>query len=319
MMNLNGKRVLVAGACGFIGANLVRRLISSGAEVHGITRPSTDLWRVKENFPSFQLYRVDLNDAEALMMTVRSIKPEHVFHLASPGGHPSTVKDCQEFLKTNLLGTSNLLEALERVALERLIYLGSSLEYGVRTQPLKETDPLNPSTFRGVAKAAATLLCQKFARATTCSLLVIRPFSVYGYWEAPNRLIPKVIHAVLHNEEIELTVPGYRRDYIFIEDLIDACILAVQMEQLNCEIVNVGSGEQRSNEEVVAEVQQIVGTKITVKMGSYPSSPSDTSYWVADRSYANKLLGWEPRHTLQAGLKKTIDWFRKHPEYLRKG
>lgn len=311
MDTLRGRRVLVTGAAGFIGANLVRDLARQGAEVHAVVRASTDLWRIADILPNLHLHRVDLIDREGLKSTVRRIPPEVIFHLTAHGVSPLH-KDSSEVLGTNVLGTVNLLEATAPLDYHRLVHFGSSLEYGPKNTRMSESDLLEPVTFFGATKAAATLICQQFARAHRRPVVVLRPFSVYGYWEAPTRLVPTAILAILRNQEISLTSPGYRRDLIFVEDVVEACLLAVQADNAACEIINIGTGQQWANEKVVEMVEAIGGRKARVRVGEYPPRPSDTHHWVADIRKAKRLLGWEPRHTLRSGLEKTVSWFRLH-------
>lgn len=312
MDDLRAKRVLVTGAAGFVGANLTRELVGRGAQVHALVKPSTDLWRIAEVIPRLTLHRGDLTDREELSRIIHRIRPEIIFHLAATGGHPCGQQDRERALWTNVLGTANLLAATAPVDYQCFVHFGSSLEYGAKQEPLKESDRLEPFTFRGVAKAAATLLCQQFARANHRPVAVLRPFSVYGYWETPTRFIPTAIKAALSNQEIALTASGYRHDFIFVADVVEACLLALKAEKIAGEIINVGSGQQWSNEEVIDVIQALCGQRIQVRVGEYLGSPSDTTHWVADIQKAKQLLGWEPRHTLQSGLEKTISWFRLH-------
>lgn len=312
--DLQHTRVLVTGAAGFVGANLAAELLRRGAEVHALVRAHTNLWRIEEIIPQLTLHHVDLTHSEALQRTVDRVRPELIFHLAAGSRYPSQRQDREETLKTNVLGTANLLEAVAPLDFHRFVHVGSSLEYGARNKPLKESDLLEPTTLSSVAKAAATLLCQQFARANRRPVVALRLFSVYGYWEGPMRLIPTALYAALRNEEIALTAPGYRRDLIFAEDVVEACLRAVQAEEVSGEIINVGSGRQWSNEEVVDMVQAVSGKKLMIRVGAYPARPFDTNYWVADIRKAKKSLGWEPHHSLREGLEKTISWFRRHQD-----
>jgi nucleoside-diphosphate-sugar epimerase len=255
---------------------------------------------------------VDLTDREQLQRDVTEIRPDIVFNLAMPGGHPSQGREQEDFLKTSILGTANLLEAVTTMDFQRFVHIGSFLEYGAKNKPLQESDCLEPSTFRGVAKAAATLLCQQIVQANRLPIVVLRPFSVYGYWEAPTRLVPTAIRAALYNQEIALTAPAYRHDWIFVEDMVEVCLLSLQSEEVAGEIINVGSGQQWSNEEVVEMVQAVSGQVVRVRVGDYPARPPDTTYSVADIWKAKRLLGWEPRYSLRSGLGKTVAWFRQH-------
>jgi nucleoside-diphosphate-sugar epimerase len=212
-------------------------------------------------------------------------------------------------LRAVVLGTSNLLEAIGSLAYRRFVHVGSSLEYGPRARPLTETDALRPTTFRGVTKAAAALLCQQAAVSDERPIVVVRPFSVYGYWER-GRLVPTAILSALRGRPMSLTTPGYRRDLVFVEDVVEACLRAGEADDIVGETINVGSGEQWSNEEVVEAVQALSGTRIPLSIGAHAASCSDTGHWVADIRRAKELLGWEPEHTLTQGLEKTIAWFR---------
>ncbi len=311
--DLRGRRVLVTGAGGFVGANLTRELLQRGADVHALVRPSTRLWRVAEIIPRLTLHLVDLSHREEIEKTVIAARPKVIFHLARDRGDRSK-QDRFETLGLNILGTANLLEATASLDYERFVYTGSLLEYGVRKEPLKESDLLEPLTVYGVTKAAETLLCQQFARAHRRPVVVLRPVTVYGPWEAPTRLVPTAIRAALCNQEITLTVPGYRRDWLFVGDLVEACLLTLQAKNVAGEIINIGSGQQWANEEVVQMVETVSGERVKVRVGEYPPRPFDTSHWVADIRKAKSLLGWEPQHSLRSGLEKTIAWFRLHQD-----
>jgi nucleoside-diphosphate-sugar epimerase len=307
--SLQGKRILVTGAAGFVGANLAEGLVRRNAEVHALVRPGSKLWRLAEIAPRLDVHPVELTNREELRVIIDEVRPEIVFHLAVRRAHLSE-EDRLETLQTNIMGTLNLLEAVAPLDYQRFVHVGGSLEYGARERPLEESFHLEPSTFYGATKAAATLLCQQFAHANQQPVVVLRLFSVYGYWEGPTRLVPTAIMAALRDQEISLTPPGYRRDLVFVEDVVEACLLCLQTEGIAGEVINVGTGQQWSNEEIIEMVQAVSGRKIKARVGEYPQRPWDTHYWVADNRKARQLLGWEPRHSLRYGLEKTIAWFR---------
>lgn len=313
MTRWDGRCVLVTGAAGFIGANLTRGLFHRGARVHAVVRATTELWRIEEILSSIAVHTLDLTDACGVDRIIEEIRPEVIYHLAASGGHPRNREGREQMLRAVVQGTANLLEATAALPGLRFVHVGSSLEYGPRATPLVETDALRPTTFRGAAKAAATLLCQQAVRSHGHPIVVLRPFSVYGYWER-GRLIPTAILAALRGRPLSLTSPGYRRDLVFVEDVVEACVDAVERDSAVGEIVNVGSGEQWSNEEVVDTVQALCGVRVPVRVGAHPASCSDTDHWVADIRKAKELLGWKPRHTLRQGLKRTIAWFRLNAE-----
>ncbi|MFO1518674.1 MAG: NAD(P)-dependent oxidoreductase [bacterium] len=315
MALLKGKRVMVTGAAGFIGANLVRRLLLSGAEVHALLRPTSRLWRVEDLFPSLRRHSVDLADFSTLKETVRAVKPEIIFHLATESGHPATESERDAALKSNLLGTAYLLESVEPIPYEHFIHFGSSLEYGPKNHALRETDLPEPVTYRGATKAAAALLCRQFACAGNRPMAILRPFSVYGCWEGPKRFIPTALAASLQGREISLTAPDLRHDFIFVEDVLDACFLALEKPDLRGDIFNIGSGRQVTNKEVIEIIEKIAHQKIKVSVKCYPTRLHDTDFWLADIQKAKTILNWSPRYSLEEGLQKTLSWLERHPSF----
>jgi nucleoside-diphosphate-sugar epimerase len=278
--------ILVTGAAGFLGSHLVRALAESGAEVHGPVREEADL-----------------RDADAVRAIVETVRPRVVFHLAAGPGHPGDAASRTAFLADTLRGTGNLLAALRAVGVGRLVHAGSSLEYGPRARPMREADPVAPTTFRGLGKAAQTLLVLRSGLPAT----VVRPFSVYGPGEAPHRLVPTAVSAALRGEPIRLTRPGIARDFVYVEDVVDALVRAAAAPGVVGEIVNAGTGVQTTNEELVARLGALLGRELDVRPGEFEARPWDTGTWVADTAKAERLLGFTARHSLDAGLAKTVD------------
>ena len=202
-----------------------------------------------------------------------------------------------------MLGTANLLEALRSLESVRLVHAGSSLEYGPRSTPMRETDPLAPITFRGAAKAAATLLVLQSGVPAT----VVRPFSVYGPGEQPYRLVPSAVAAAQRGEPIRLTRPGIARDFVYVDDVVDALLRAAAVPEAIGEVVNAGTGTQTTNEELVARLEAVLGRQLDVRPGEHEARPWDTECWVADTAKAERLLGWTARYDLDAGLARMLD------------
>lgn len=307
MLELARSRVLVAGAAGFLGANIARALLGAAGEVHALVRPGTPRPRIA-GLRELVVHEADLLDAEAVGRAVAGARADLAVNLVSPGGHPETAAERSRLLAVNTLGTANLVEALAAAACVRLVHVGSSLEYGWKERPISEDDVLEPTTVRGAAKAAATHVC--LAWSSRLPVVVLRPFSVYGPWEPDARLVPTVVRAALRGEELRLTAPGYRRDFVYVGDFVEAVLLALTAPAgAEGEIVNVGSGRQAANEDVVAEVERLTGRELAVRTGAHPGRPPDTKFWVADVTKAKHLLGWEPRRTLADGLAATLEWF----------
>ena len=184
----------------------------------------------------------DLRDAEAVAGAVAAARPEVVLHLAAGAGHARDAAGRAAMVADTVLGTANLLEAVRRAEPRRLVHVGSGLEYGHAGRPLRETDPLRPVTFRGAVKGAATLLALELGSWTDVEVAVLRPFAVYGPWEQLPRFVPTVVTAALRGEPIRVTEGAAGRDYVYVGDVVEACLAAATAPAAAGEVVNVGSG-----------------------------------------------------------------------------
>lgn len=315
MKDLMKSPVLVTGATGFIGANLTRRLADQNVDVHVTIRKESDTWRIGDILKDIEYHTVDLTDTDSTKRLVSDVKPGAVFHCAVYGGYASQT-DIDKILRVNVGGTANLLNALSEVGCDCFINTDSSSEYGIKAGPMKETDPLEPVTVYGMSKATMTALCQAFGRTHGISNITLRPFSPYGPYDGGSRLISTVIMACLSSRDPKLSGPDAVRDFVFIDDVIDAYMLAAGMySDLKNEVVNIGSGRQYSVGEAAAEIIDLTSTDVSVQWGVVDNPRKEPGSWSADISHAERLLGWKPRHSLRDGLKKTIEWFRAHPAF----
>jgi nucleoside-diphosphate-sugar epimerase len=306
---LRGARVLVTGAGGFVGASLVPELLRCGVEVHALSRGATTPKRLAALWERIVLHSADVSDLPALAAVVDVVRPDFIFHLAVQRD-VSTTEGRAAAVSTNLVGTANLLETGSRIRYKRFVHLGSSLEYGPRDGAARESDTMSPTSFYGATKAGATILCRQAALARKWPIVVLRPYLLYGPWDSPHHLIPAAILASLNGSPLPLTRPGFRRDWIFVDDVVDACLRAASSDRADGEVINVGTGRQWTNEAVVARVEAVTGRRIDVRPGAYPPRPTDTSCWVADVRKAREILGWQPCHALEDGIRKTFAWMQ---------
>jgi nucleoside-diphosphate-sugar epimerase len=302
------KRVLVTGSSGFVGANLARRLISDGHDVHLLLRPNHEEWRLRDVESARHV--VDVTDAEGVKQVVRGVRPEWIFHLAAYGAYSSQT-GLLETVQTNLVGTANLVDAALSVGFEAFVNTGSSSEYGLKSHAAAETDLLEPNSDYALTKAAATMYCRNAARTYDVRLRTLRLYSVYGPWEEPARLIPTLIVYGLKGKLPKLADPDIARDYVHVEDACDAYLLAAADEKAeNGAIFNVGTGVQTSLAQVVQTAREVMPIKEKPAWGSMPNRKWDTTTWVADNRAISQTLGWKPRYQFQEGLEQVINWFR---------
>lgn len=309
--------VLLTGASGFIGANLARRLLQDNVEVHAMIRAQSDLWRLQGLLSHLHLHRVDLEDFETLEKLIQQISPSVIFHLAAHGVM-KTHRDRALILRSNIIGTYNLLTAAQQIDYQCLIHMGGSSEYGKKDRPMSENDQLQPTTFYGLSKACSTLLAEQFANEFNQPITILRAFSVYGPYESPTRLIPRAIDAALSGKSIHLTAPGLSRDYIHVDDVVDACLVACKKRHRG-EVFNIGTGTQTTNEQVIALIEKQMGRKISILDQLYPPHLSDHTHWVADPLKTEKLLNWKPKYSLEKGLRNTISHYESINQHCPSG
>ncbi len=306
---MEDRRVLVTGASGFLGANLVRKLIALGHSVTAAVRPTSNLWRLAGVLSSVRLVQVDLLEAENVRRIVQETQPEAIVHLAGSRGHPQTLQQRLDALQTSVIGTAAVLEAADCCDVRRFVHVGSSLEYRRQNRPLCETDPLEPDTYRGLSRLMASQLVQHEAAVRGINAVIVRPFSVYGPWEAPHRFIPTLIRAALAGDELPLTAHPAQHDWIHVEDVAELIALLLHAEVEPGEVFNAGTGVQWDNLAVVRLFERGSGLRVRIRAGAHPPSPADRPCWVADMTRCRERLGWQPRWRLGDGLRHALQWW----------
>ena len=244
---------------------------------------------------------VDLTDPVASAEAARRADPDVVFLLAAA----RVAATPAERLATTAVNASSgawLVDAMgDRCC--AVVRLGSSTEYGAAQGPMDERTPLQPCGFFGATKAAGSLVVAATASARGLRATVLRAFQVYGPGDHPARLVPSALRAARSGEVLPLTGPGMRRDWVYVDDVVEACMRAALADNLPAgQVLNVGTGRQVANEELVAMVERVSGRLVPVAAGAHPGRSWDTGSWVCDPSLAADLLGWEAKVTLEEGL-----------------
>jgi nucleoside-diphosphate-sugar epimerase len=288
-------RALVTGAGGFVGGHLCARLVADGWEVWGTVRPGAF------GPPGVQSLPVDLTDPVALLRAVRTAEPDVAFHLAAARAKASA-QERDVTAHVNAMSGLHLVEALPS-SCRSVVRVGSSTEYAEAAGPMTEQAPLQPRGFFGATKAAGSLLLAAAASERGLRSSVLRAFQVYGPRDHPGRLVPTVLRAAREGSELPLTAPGQRRDWVYVDDVVEACVRAALADDLPPgQVLNVGTGVQTANEELVAVAEQVTGWPIRTRVGAHPGRSWDAASWVADPSLARELLGWAPQVDLRDGL-----------------
>jgi nucleoside-diphosphate-sugar epimerase len=309
--NLSNHRFLITGATGFIGSNLCRYLVSHNCETHILIRKEARLWRIKDLVKQIHVHYSDLSDQQQLAKLLNKIQPTVIYHLAAYGAYPEQT-DRNLINQTNYFGTLNLLQASLNIPYELFVNTGSSSEYGFKHKPMSETDLTEPNSDYAVSKVAATLLCAHFAQQEKKPVVTLRPFSVYGPYEEPNRLVPNLMKALYLQKSIDLVSPQTARDFIFIDDVVNLYLAINKLAKNSGKYFNLGTGKQSTIKNMVQLTQQVSRKKLTCNWNNMPARSWDTNNWVANMSQTTELLNWQPKYSLAQGLKKTWKWYLQH-------
>jgi nucleoside-diphosphate-sugar epimerase len=269
---------------------------------------------VKDLLPKIKVHIDDLADAAKLAKLAGKIKPDIIFHLATYGAYP-TQNDGDLCIDTNLRGTWNLLKATAKIDYELLVNTGSSSEYGFKRAPMKENDYLEPASYYAVTKSSQTLLSSYFARENKKPVVTLRPFSVYGPYEEKSRFIMTLMKSIYLRQKMDLVAPDISRDWIYMDDMVDAYLLIDKLKKYRGEVFNIGTGTQSSIKEVVLLATEVIGQSTEFAWGKMKNRKWDSSYWVADITKAKKYLKWGPKIDLRQGLLLTWNWLRENAGY----
>src|SRR3989338_1371155 len=315
MTNPNSNvRTLVIGGAGAIGSNLVRRLAADGYRVAVFTLPGPDLIRMDQLKNQIEIIIGDLTVSDEIRQAIERIQPQIVYHLASSVWARVPGIGQQDHLKVSGLGTLYLMEALKDKPGTRVVFTGTAAVYGPG-EHFKEDAPIIPNTVFGACKAAASTLLQTYGRISGLSTVELRFFMPYGPWEHPHRLIPQTILSVFEKRDLPMTSGEQKRDPVYIDDVVEALVLAGTKEAASGSIFNIGSGEAIPVKDIVGQIFTLMNSPTKPLLGRIHMRQDEIMTMSADITAARKALDWEPRVTLAEGLKKTIAWWEQNRQF----
>ncbi|MGG0152546.1 NAD-dependent epimerase/dehydratase family protein [Bacillus mycoides] len=309
--SFKNKTFLITGGYGFIGSHLVRRLLHLQAKIVLFIRASSDSWRLKNILKNIETYEIDIRDKAQVQDAIKKINPDYIFHLAAYGVN-SAHTDYMHAIETNIIGTCNIIQAAKFVNCKKIINMGSSSEYGNKMEPIHENMLLTPVDIYGSTKAASTILAHQIASENNINLITLRPFGIFGEAEEPHKLFSYIILQVLQNKDVNLTLCNQLRDYCYIENIIDACILAIENTNVQNEIFNIGSGNIYPLKHYVELLFQHLNTHSRPNYGAISSRTNER--WIPEVNIQKitNSLSWEPRINIEEGIIKTINWYKNN-------
>ena len=309
-------RILVTGGAGFIGSHLAEKLLAAGHDVV-ILDDFNDFYdpQIKHaNIAGFArevtLYHVDLRDSESVRSLFHREKVNAIAHLAARAGVRPSIQQPRLYYDTNVTGTLHLLEAARVTGVDRFVFASSSSVYGAsKTVPFPEDEHLS-QTFSPYAatKVAGEFLCSTYSHLYNLRVLALRYFTVYGPRQRPDLAIHQFTRRIYAGQPIDQFGDGTtRRDYTYIDDVIQGTMAALQYEGPRFDIFNLGESETIQLKDLIVAIENALEKK--AKVNQLPEQPGDMPLTCADISKARKLLGYNPTAKFSDGLPKFIDWF----------
>jgi len=301
-MSLKGKRVLVTGSNGFIGSHLINRLIKEKADIYCVDKN-------KQENDSVKSYELDIKNFLELKKIIEEVNPEIIFHLAAMINNSREEGIIKEIFEVNTIGTLNLLIATININYDLLIYTNTFELYGDENQaPFnEEMNPKGISPY-STSKICGEYYCKLFLEIYDKPIISFRLPIVYGPGQKGKMFIPDLMNSIIKRKEFSMTKGKQTRDFIYVDDVIEAFIMACNKKNMKG-IFNLGYGKEISMKEVIETIKKNID--IDIKFDK-PYKEKEIWHYYSDISKIKKELGWEPRTELKEGLRKTLEWWKNN-------
>ena len=313
------KKLLITGATGFIGSHLCEMSVRKGYDVIGFDRYNSENshgWLENSNYKKdIELILGDIRDYDSVYKAMKNC--DRVFHLAALIGIPYSYVSPLAYLKTNVEGTCNVLESAKNLNVTNIIITSTSEVYGsAKYLPMNEEHPLNAQSPYAASKISADQLSLSYYRSFKLPLKIIRPFNTYGPRQSNRAVIPRLINQCLDKKNDKLILGNLKptRDFNYVSDTCEAYFEILKNSKSFGEIVNVGSNDNISIENIAKLVMQMTKRKLRITKDKKILRPisSEVDNLQCDNQKIMKITKWEPKINLENGLKKTIQWIKRN-------
>ncbi len=318
-MDWQSKKVLVTGAGGFIGSHLTEALLQTGAQVTALVHyNSRNSWGNLELLPPDLLKKLtvvsgNIEDSGFVNRVVRG--QQIVFHLAALIAIPYSYHAPLSYVRTNIEGTLNVLEAAREFEIERVIHTSTSETYGTAIYaPIDEKHPMQGQSPYSASKIGADKIAESFYLSFNTPVVTLRPFNTFGPRQSARAVIPTIISQMLTRDTVKLGSLDPVRDLNYVGDTVGGYLLAAEDPQAPGEVINIGSGRGVTIGELLEIIQQVMGVRKPIVLDDQRIRPpkSEVFRLICDASKAQQILGWQPAFTLEEGLRHTVEFISTH-------
>ena len=324
-MKINGSKVFVTGSGGFIGSRLCSLLVKEGANVTALLHYNSrgDLGNLRflpsDELREIQVLRGDITDSSFMLRHLSGYNI--VFHLAALIGIPYSYVAPASYLRTNIEGTLNILEAVRQCEIDRMVHTSTSEVYGTALYtPIDEKHPLQGQSPYSATKIGADKIVESFNRTFGSPVTTLRPFNTYGPGQSRRAVIPTIISQALYSDEIHLGDLSPVRDFNYVDDTARAFLRIAESDGVLGKVFNAGSGKGITIGRLAELVTDLCSTNKPVKMDAERVRPelSEVFELICDNSAAKNIMSWETEISLREGLAKTIEFMESNPDFYNK-
>ena len=317
-------KILITGCAGLIGWKVSEKLLQKGYEIVGIDNlndyydPRLKEYRLKQlrRYENFKFHKVDIENFEALRIIFDENKFDAVINEAARAGVRYSIENPFVYFSTNVQGTLNLLELMKEYGVKNFILASTSSLYAGQPMPFKETLPVNnPISPYAASKKSAEVLSYTYHHLYGINVTILRYFTVYGPAGRPDMAVFNFIYKTLKGIPIELYGDGtQKRDFTYVDDVAEATVRALELKK-GYEIINVGNNKPRAIKELIELIEKYTGKEVKINYKEFHKADLKETW--ADIQKAKKLLKWEPKTSLEEGVKKTVEWFKKNWDWVK--
>ena len=324
-MNLCGKKVLVTGSEGFIGSHLTERLVELGADVTALVQyNSFNNWgwidtfdeKIKKNI---NVVTGDIREYDGMKRIIKG--QDIVFHLAALIAIPYSYLSPMAYVRTNVEGTTNVLEACREYDVQKIIHTSTSETYGTALYvPIDEKHPMQGQSPYSASKIGADKMAESFYKSFNMPIATIRPFNTYGPRQSARAVIPTIISQILSGKnEIKLGSLTPTRDFNYVKDTAEAFIKIAESEKTIGEVINASTNYEISIGDLVNKIAGLIGKNINILCDDERLRPenSEVNRLLGNNQKIKNITEWKPRYNLNDGLFETIKWIEKNIKYFK--
>jgi dolichol-phosphate mannosyltransferase len=311
--------IVIFGAGGFIGANLLRCILAHRSDVYAVTSKPFIPWRLDDIHPK-NILHCNIIKKDQVENLFKEHRFKTIFDLAAYGAY-SKQDNVDLIYETNFFGLLNLLEIASQFNIKAFIHAGSSSEYGLNSAAPKEDDVLKPNSHYAVTKASAANMIKFYGTIKEIPVANLRYYSIFGPYEEPDRLIPQLIDKGMKHGYPPLVQPDISRDFVYVDDAVYATLLAAnKIHKIEGQSLNIASNSKTTIRDIANDIKEIFHLSAGPQWGDMPNRKWDLKEWYGNAALAKNLLGWENITPLKDGLIKTYEWQKNYsmPLYEKK-